>query len=416
MAWHEKVGDQYRGRYLDAKGEKRTAINPATGKKLFRSKRAAVQAAQDQEAKIRGGAWVDPQAGMITFRDYFNTMWRPNKVGEINTLVMYDSHFKCSLEPEFGDLPLRMILPSTVQGWVKRQQEAGVSAISIEKRFRALQTILAGKKGVSAIRDQLITANPCAGTELPTVIPREVTIYTPDEVDALMEQLDPYWVPLIAGAVDLGVRWGELMGLRVDDFTFGFKTVTVRRTVVQVSKRYTGNGTRFALKEYPKGRRWRTLAVSPDVAEMLAYMVAELELGPGDRLFSMPDKTPPPDWQEGMPLIWTPQRDEVWPDGIPVSRDYFRNFIWNRAIEQAGVPKLRIHDLRASNITWLLHGTQNVAMVMDRVGHVHFSTTKRYIGKMREADEEAVNVLASVRKQYSAKHRNLPPGQRRRIG
>lgn len=204
--------------------------------------------------------------------------------------------WSAGIEPEFGHLELRKILPSTVQQWIKRQQETGIKASTIKARLKALQTILAGRKAPSAMIDRLITSNPCAAASLPTVVDREVEIFLPREVDQLCEVLDPWWMPLVAVDVDLGIRWGELMGLQVNDFNIGFTEVKVRRTIVEVSMKRTGMNDRFHVKNYPKGKRQRKLAVSPEIAQCLAEIVAIRELGPKDRLFSMPDKTPPPEW------------------------------------------------------------------------------------------------------------------------
>lgn len=178
-----------------------------------------------------------------------------------------------------------------------------VNTRTIQSRFWALQTVLAAQRGVCAMRDKLIAFNPCATTELPHVPDRDVAIYEPDEVDALLDSLDPWWVPLIATDVDPGVRWCELMGLQVDDFTFDYRQVSIKRTILQLTKRETGNGTVFKTKDCPKGKRQRTFSVSPEVSELLAAIVEERDLKLGDRLFSMPDTTPPPEWHPPLSLI-----------------------------------------------------------------------------------------------------------------
>lgn len=391
MAWTEKKAKGWSGRYRDASGNIRT-----TG--MAETKRAALKLAQDEEAKIRGDAWIDPQAGAMTLRQYFTEHWRPAKVGEINTLAWYDSMWNAAIEPTFGDLELRKILPSTVQRWIKQQQEAGVKASTIKARRVALQGIIAGKKAPSALLDRLIASNPCAATSLPTVVEREVEIFLPHEIDTLCGVLDPWWMPLIAVDIDLGIRWGELMGLQVNDFNLGFTEVKVRRTIVEASKARIGTGERFTVKQYPKGKRQRKLAISPDIAQCLAEIVAMRELSGKDRLFSMPDKTPPPEWQEGMELIWTPVRTEAWPGGKPISRSYFRVYVWLRALQQASLEHRRFHDLRASNISWMLSETKNMTMVMERAGHREFSTTKRYQAALEDASQEAVKALAKARK------------------
>lgn len=46
-------------------------------------------------------------------------------------------------------------------------------------------------------------------------------------------------------------------------------------------------------------------------------------------------------------------RTKEWPNGVPVPHNHFRG-IWRRARRAAEVPELRTHDLRASNLSWLL--------------------------------------------------------------
>jgi len=86
---------------------------------------------------------------------------------EINTIAKYQMHYDAALKGEFGPMRLNAIMPSTVQGWIKRMQIAGVTPETIRCRFAALQAILAGGKGVSAVRDRLIGSNPCENVQLP---------------------------------------------------------------------------------------------------------------------------------------------------------------------------------------------------------------------------------------------------------
>lgn len=396
MAYAEKRPTGWRAVYRDSEGRKRVAGYAPT-------KKAALELAQKQEHAIAGDAWVDPDAGTLTLSSYFEVHWRPAKIGELTTLAYYDSMWS-AIEPEFGHMELKKILPSTVQNWVKRQAESGVTPGTIKARVKALQTILAGKKAPSALIDRLIVSNPCAAVQLPTVPERDVEIFLPHEIDKLLEVLDPWWLPLIGLDIDSGIRWGELMGLMVMDFKIGFREFQVNRTIVEVSKKRTGLDDRFQVKSYPKGKIRRRIAVSDDVAEMIEQMVADRNLGPEDRLFSMPDKTPPPEWEEGDELFWTPVRTEAWPGGLPIGRSYFRTAIWLNALTAAGLERRRFHDLRASNISWLLSETKNTTMVMERAGHREFATTARYQAAMEEASRDAVKALRKARKKDAKRH------------
>lgn len=57
------------------------------------SKREAIKMAQDEEHKLRFGTWVDPNAGRVTFSEYFEEQWVPDKTGEINTIAKYQMHY-----------------------------------------------------------------------------------------------------------------------------------------------------------------------------------------------------------------------------------------------------------------------------------------------------------------------------------
>jgi len=62
------------------------------------------------------------------------------------------------------------------------------------------------------------------------------------------------------------------------------------------------------------------------------------------------------------------------PDGSPLAPDFaYRQF--TRLIEEAGVPKIRLHDLRHTHATWLLDAGEQLHVVAERLGHADSSTT-----------------------------------------
>lgn len=384
MAWAEKHGKRYRGCYRDASKRKRTAG-------WSHSKREALKLAQAEEVKIRQGLWQDPTAGRMTFSEYFETHWLPNRLREKNTIASYRSHYNSTLKESFGDIEVRRISPSLVQKWVSERVAAGVKPGTVRAHFRTLSTVLGARKGSSAVRDGLIQVNPCENVELPIVEPRDVKVYSVVEVDLLMEQIDVWWRPLVLLAADSGMRWGELMGLHVSDFTEGFKSVHVRRALIEVARAETGNGTPYLLKPRPKNQKHRFIALSPEVSAMISLMVDDRQLEPTDRLFSMPNRSGT-----------RPQMSPVWPTGLPVGRSYFREYVWKPAHDRAAVEQRRFHDLRGSHITWLLGGNADIATVMTRVGHSRMSTTQLYLAAMADADDRALEALRVTRLRYRA--------------
>ena len=65
--------------------------------------------------------------------------------------------------------------------------------------------------------------------------------------------------------------------------------------------------------------------------------------------------------------------------------------------EKTGIRPRRLHDLRGSNISWMLAGGADISAVMERVGHTQWATTQVYWDALRDADERALDALAVTR-------------------
>jgi integrase len=387
MAWAKKRTTKdgtvrWTGVYRDTLRRERSAGTAPT-------KRQALQLATEQELAVAHDDWVGPERGMLTLDTYFTEHWLPNRDYEVKTLIGYQSDYNKAVGPTFGHLPLREITNSKVQGWVASMRRAGVSATSVQSRFKLLQTVLAARRGASAMRDGHIRSNPCAGVLVPVLTRRDVSVYTPDQIDRAFACLERWWLPMTGFLVDSGCRWGEAQGVLVSDLTGDPSSyvVAVRHTIVEVTKAASGNGTRFVAKNYPKTRQPRRLRLSAETSRLVHGAIVERELTGDDRVFAR---------QGSKRHKHTIARTPEWPGGIPVSTGFFRG-IWHRACQEAGVPQLRIHDLRATNISWLFAGGADLATVQQRAGHTQMATTQRYVSALDDVDERALSALEVVR-------------------
>ena len=60
-------------------------------------------------------------------------------------------------------------------------------------------------------------------------------------------------------------------------------------------------------------------------------------------------------------------------------KPYVSFFIaWDSARKKAGLPDVRIHDLRHSFASFLINGGQSIYTVMKLLGHTQLKTTQRY--------------------------------------
>ena len=364
MAWVEERagvrGARFIGLYRDPDGHKRSAGT-------FSSRREALRSANREEQKVLAGSWHDATLGEITFQEYVENEWLPNKHLEITTLAAYKSYLNKQFYPAFGKRRLNKISPSVVQDWVTRAKEEGLSPRSI-KKYHVLLSSIFGR----AVRDRILVLNPCAHTELPKVIARKSRTLTPEEFDRLIRAVPERYRLMVETFIETGMRWGELIALRPRHIDFLRRSVTVEETIVETSKKHSPTGERFIVKAYPKDNEPRTFGVRPDWLEAIAEHIRAERIGRGDLLFAT----------------------KV---GTPLSRNSFRTHVWLPAVRASGVDfNVRIHDLRHAHASWLLAGGSDLKSVMDRMGHSQIQTTQRYLHSLPDADQKNLDALNRI--------------------
>jgi len=122
-------------------------------------------------------------------------------------------------------------------------------------------------------------------------------------------------------------------------------------------------GAKFVIKSYPKSKARRTIPLSADLVDVLARHLRDYLAGRDDLVFP------------------------------GLSR-----FTWARAhlhpaMDRAGIPRARVHDLRHSFASMLVQGGVSLYEVQRVLGHSSIETTQRYA---HLAPDEYNNVLAAL--------------------
>jgi integrase len=364
MAWvverRGTRGTAFKGCFRGPEGEQRSAGS-------FTSRREALRAANREEQKVLAGAWHDVRLGQVTFRDYVEDEWFPNKHLEITTRAAYTSYLNSQFYPAFGDRQLNKISPSVVQDWVTRASQEGLSPRSVKKYHVFLASIFK-----RAVQDRILVHNPCDHIELPKVIARKSRTLTPEEFGRLITAVPPQYQLMVETFIETGMRWGELNALRPRHIDFLRRTLTVEETIVETSKKHSPTGERFIVKPYPKSNVPRTFGVRPDWLAAIAEHIKTASIGRDDLLFAT----------------------KV---GTPISRNSFRTHVWLPAVRASGVDfAVRIHDLRHAHASWLLAGGSDLKSVMDRMGHAQIQTTQKYLHSLPEADQKNLDALSQI--------------------
>lgn len=219
MGYAEKRGDYWRARYKVEPGRYATVTDATGTLARFRTKREADRAADEAEAKIRGGRWVDPSAGRMTFAEYASRWYEAQDLAA-STMQNYRRHIEEHLLPTFADMAVGDILPADVATWEKRERALDYAPSSIKTWRATLHLILA-----DAVAEGLRDTNPAttrrgrgkrAGRSRNRGPEKAVTdalgILLIAERAALLSGRDDEFVAIVLMGYT-GMRWGEVVGL-----------------------------------------------------------------------------------------------------------------------------------------------------------------------------------------------------------
>jgi integrase len=241
----------------------------------------------------------------------------------------------------FGDVPLKEIRGSHVEGWVKQMHTAGMAPLTIANRFTAARTVFR-----AAVRDRRLSRDPSLDVMRPPKKPssreQNLEIPTPEDVARLMGATDPRMRAYIGVCAFAGLRLGEASALRLDAIDFLKRTLRVERQVQYKP------GFGAEIRE-PKHGSKRDVYIAAELAEMLARHVEEHGVSTSGWLFHSGADRPLP-----------PSTVDSW---------------WQRTVRATGAAALHVHGLRHFYASGLIAAGCDVATVQRALGHAKPSQT-----------------------------------------
>jgi integrase len=170
------------------------------------------------------------------------------------------------------------------------------------------------------------------------------------------------------------MRRGEVLGLKWEDLDLGKGLLAVKRTL----SRGTGGAYTFGTPKTAHGRR--SIALPPSVVGSLQmHRIRQVER----RLES---EAPYHDQS----LVFANEIGEpLHPNSVA--------YQFKRLISQAGVPVIRIHDLRHTSATLMLANNVHPKIVQERLGHANISMTlDRYSHVTMDMQRDAADKLDNL--------------------
>lgn len=216
----------------------------------------------------------------------------------------YESIVRLHLVPAFGELPLSDITPEAVQSWVASLISGGVAPASARNRCIVLKRILE-----TSLDYGLISENPVDSVAFPRVERQEMKFLSPEEVKRLLDACPESWSLIFALPALAGLRKGECLALEWSDIDTEAMTISINKTM------------RSGVVTSPKTASSRSIVPVP---ESLSPLIAQRRRHAGEHS-----------------LVFCRSDGRHLADSTP-------NRILRQALEKAGLPQIRFHDLRHS--------------------------------------------------------------------
>jgi integrase len=333
----------------------------------FETKGQAQNRLTEVLGQIQTGGYIEPSE--MTFGE-FADQWLKNRVNiRAATRQGYESYLKIHVNPQLEQMKLREIRHSHIQAmiaaFVQKDTRLGrlLSAATIHKICTMLKSIFK-----SAMKNDLIHANPAQYIEQPTTI--KIKIQPPDKKDvlAILQQAPSEYRALFLLDSMTGLRRGEILALQWKDIDWINQEALIERSISK--KRCDDGAHKYGWAIGPtKSGRLRRVGIPPIVIQSLQGM-KPLNLQSEDQ------------------FIFTR-------NGTFIDPDYFSKYIALPLVKRATEGRVkRFHDLRHFFTSLLISNGENAKYIQDQVGHASIATTYDVYGHlMPQAKQQATKKL-----------------------
>ena len=261
------------------------------------------------------------------------------------------------LKPTLGYIALRDLQPDHIQSYRNIKTQEGLNARTIRLHCVLLSNALA-----QAEKNQLVVRNVCRLVDPLRQTRKEMETLTVEQVTGQLLpalQSDRLYAAYLTLFM-VGLRRGELLGLRWKDVDVTAGVLHVRQTLVRIYNRDEGEGrkTRLDFQE-PKSEKSRRSVPIPDacLAALKRHKAhqAEEKLLLGQEYLD-----------QGLVFAQA--------DGTPIDPRSM-NLYFTQALQRSGLSGIRLHDARHSFATWMLEQGVSPKVVQTMLGHSSIGVT-----------------------------------------
>lgn len=312
----------------------------------FKTETEAVNAQAKARADIAHGTWTEPSKLTLdewcqTWLDIGERTWRPST---------HDSYRRTLSLPrrELGHVRLQKLTRADVEALVRKMaKEGGNGGAGRSPRTISLMLTVLGKVMKEAVREGYVGSNVVDRVRKPRRAPKEMQTWTAAQMSTFLTSITNDPLVGVWHVAALGLRRGELLGMRWSDIDLDASTLVIRQARVQAGKE-----TVIGDPKTDRGRR--TVPLHPAaVAALRETKRMTLTENPA---VPMREKT----GKDRLVAV-----DAI---GNPITPAAFST-AFQRHAAAADLPRIRLHDMRHSAISLLLQQGVPVVTVAKLAGH-----------------------------------------------
>ncbi len=322
----------YRGLDGRLRREKTDAPTKELAKRLLAKKLVELT-----EAKVSG---VDFEPKDITFNEFAKEYMEHARAVKTASAALRDETSLVHLKPFFGEYSLRKIHSGLVQRYIderinKARKEGGrIRPATVNREQTTLSAIFR-----EAVKRRLTDKNPVRGIRQLPENNTVVRYLSDDEEEKLFGELPEHLKPIVATALNTGMRKSELLLLRWADVDLEQRLICIKNA---------------------KNHKKRYIPING----VVLYLLKELQ-----------------------------ERNKTAEHVFPSRRSgcHWKNVdgAWQRAVRRADIQNFRFHDLRHTFASRLVRKGVPIKAVQELLGHGSIVVTMRYAhlapGDLREA-------------------------------
>ena len=360
-------GDKYRVCFdygIDREG------NRVRKYRTFDTKRDATRAFNEHKVKMDKGTQIMPSE--YTFAQWLDYWYKDIILPQIEetTAYGYRGMIENYLKPQLGEIRLQKLTARDIQQYYTwLMDEKKLSPNTVIKHHNLLTNTLN-----AAERQEYITKNPMRAVSPPKKRQREAKFYTPEQLGILLDKAvgTRLELPVFICAY-LGLRRGELCGLRWSDVDLEHQTITIENTRTQAGKKEIEKGTKTASST-------RTLYLPDTLCDMLKAAREHQQVCRAEYKNAYDDN----------------DYVVVMEDGRPFRPNYLSE-LFSKFLADNDLPKIVLHELRHTFASLSNQAGIPAYNIGKALGHSTPATTQKiYTHLLDQTHTQAVEGVAAI--------------------